>query len=58
MSGIGYIRLPSPPEVYDQGYMARLTNSLELDKQATYFAAESALKFFVEQAEATAWFMA
>ena len=35
MSGIGYIRLPSPPQDYDQGYMARFTNAIELDKQAT-----------------------
>ena len=42
MSGIGYIRLPSPPQDYDQGYMARFTNAIELDKQATYFAADSA----------------
>jgi hypothetical protein len=58
MSGIGYIRLPSPPKDYDQGYMARLTNTLEIDKQMTYFAADSALNNVVEQAEATAWFMA
>jgi hypothetical protein len=38
--------------------MARLTNTLELDKQMTYFAADSALNNVVEQAEATAWFMA
>ena len=38
-SGLGILRLPSPPEDYSQGYMARLTNTLELEKQATYFAA-------------------
>ena len=58
MSGIGYIRLPSPLQDYDQGYMARFTNAIELDKQATYFAADSALNNIAERAEATAWFMA
>jgi len=38
--------------------MARLTNTLELEKQATYFAASVGLTNAVEQAEATAWFMA
>ena len=32
MSGIGYIRLPSPPKDYDQGYMARFTNEYEVAK--------------------------
>ena len=43
MSGVGQLRLPSPPRDYDQGYMARLTNTLELDKQTTLFSADSAL---------------
>ena len=58
MSGVGgHLRLPSPPEKYEQGYMARLTNTLELDKQMTYFAADSALNNVFERAEATAWFI-
>ena len=52
------LRLPNPPENYQQGYMARLTNTLELEKQATYFAASVGLTNAVEQAEATAWFIA
>ena len=37
MSGVGgHLRLPSPPKEYEQGYMARLTNTLEIDKQMTY----------------------
>jgi len=55
--GLATLRLPSPPEKYRQGYMARLTNILELEKQATYFAASVGLTNAVEQAEATAWFM-
>jgi hypothetical protein len=52
------LRLPSPPEKYEEGYMARLVNTLELEKQATYFAASVGLTNAVEQAEAVAWFVA
>tara|TARA_R110000824_G_scaffold3635_1_gene17178 strand:+ start:3163 stop:3342 length:180 start_codon:yes stop_codon:yes gene_type:complete len=59
MSGVGgHLRLPNPPSDYEQGYMARLINTLEIDKQITYFAADSALNNVVQHAEATAWFMA
>ena len=57
-TGLGILRLPSPPENYQQGYMARLTNTLEPEKQSTYFAASVGLTNAVDQAEATAWFMA
>jgi hypothetical protein len=57
-TGLAVLRLPAPPEDYNQGYMARLNNTLELEKQATYFAASIGLTAAVEQAEATAWFMA
>ena len=57
-TGLGILRLPSPPDDYDKGYMARLTNTLELEKQSTYFAASIGLTAAVAQAEATAWFMA
>ena len=57
-TGLGILRLPSPPENYQQGYMARLTNTLELETQSTYFAASVGLTNAVDQAEATAWFMA
>ena len=56
-SPLAVLRLPSPPEKYEQGYMARLTNTLELEKQATYFAASVGLTNAVAQAEATAWFV-
>ena len=55
---LAVLRLPSPPSQYNQGYMARLTNTLELEKQATYFPASTGLQNAVNQAEATAWFMA
>jgi len=54
---LAVLRLPSPPTQYNQGYMARLTNTLELEKQATFFAASTGLQVAVEQAEATAWFV-
>ena len=57
-TGLADLRLPTPPEDYHQDYMARLTNTLKNEKQATYFAASIGLTAAVEQAEATAWFMA
>jgi hypothetical protein len=54
---LSVLRLPSPPEKYAQGYMARLLNTLELEKRAAYFAASLGLQTSVNQAEATAWFM-
>ena len=54
---LAVLRLPSPPSQYNQVYMARLTNTLELEKQATYFAASTGLQNAVNQAEATAWFV-
>jgi|TARA_R110000787_G_scaffold103436_1_gene210039 hypothetical protein len=56
-SPLAVLRLPTPPSQYNQGYMARLTNTLELEKQATYFAASTGLQVAVDQAEATAWFI-
>jgi len=54
---LAVLRLPKPPTDYNQGYMARLTNTLELEKQATYFAASTGLQVAINQAEATAWFI-
>tara|TARA_R110000772_G_scaffold54031_3_gene123365 strand:+ start:241 stop:426 length:186 start_codon:yes stop_codon:yes gene_type:complete len=56
-SPLAVLRLPNPPENYQQGYMARLTNTLELERQSTYFAASTGLQNAVDQAEATAWFI-
>ena len=56
-SPLAVLRLPNPPDQYNQGYMARLTNTLELEKQATYFAASVGLQNAVAKAEATAWFI-
>ena len=56
-SPLAVLRLPNPPDRYNQGYMARLTNTLELEKQATYFSASVGLQNAVAQAEATAWFV-
>ena len=54
---LAVLRLPSPPTQYNQGFMARLINTMELEKQATYFAASVGLKNAVDQAEAAAWFV-
>ena len=51
------LRLPSPPERYEEGYMARLVNTLELETRSTYFAASVGLTNAVEQAEAVSWFV-
>tara|TARA_R110000787_G_scaffold251346_1_gene356819 strand:- start:214 stop:399 length:186 start_codon:yes stop_codon:yes gene_type:complete len=56
-SPLAVLRLPSPPENYQQGYMARLTNTLELEKQATFFAASTGLQVAVDASRATAWFI-
>ena len=56
-SPLAVLRLPTPPSEYNRGYMNRLTNTLELEKQATYFAASTGLQVAVDQAEATAWFI-
>jgi hypothetical protein len=37
--------------------MARLVNTLELEKRSTYFAASVGLNNAVDQAEAVAWFI-
>ena len=54
---LAVLRLPDPPDEYHRSYMARLTNTIELEKQATYFANSAGLNSATEQAEATAWFM-
>jgi len=54
---LAVLRLPTPPLDYNRGYMARLTNTLEMEKQATFFAASTGLQNAVNQAEATAWFV-
>tara|TARA_R110000796_G_scaffold131534_1_gene247052 strand:- start:1463 stop:1651 length:189 start_codon:yes stop_codon:yes gene_type:complete len=56
-SPLALLRLPTPPDEYDSGYMARLNNTLTLEKQSTYFAASTGLFNAVAQAEATAWFI-
>tara|TARA_R100001377_G_scaffold4853_1_gene2762 strand:- start:820 stop:1005 length:186 start_codon:yes stop_codon:yes gene_type:complete len=55
---LSLLRLPNPPNEYQPGYMARLVNTLSLEKQALYFAGTVGLTNVVDQAEATAWFIA
>ena len=54
---IAVLRLPSPPKEYDQGYMARLNNTLEIEKQATYFATSSSSETSKEESQAASWFI-
>ena len=51
------LRLPSPPKEYDQGYMARLNNTIELEKQATFFATTSSNKTSEDISQAVSWFI-
>jgi len=57
-AALSNIRLPSPPDKYSQGHMARLINTLEILQRTNYFATSSGLEFAIEQAEATGWFIA
>jgi|TARA_R110000787_G_C13200821_1_gene424023 hypothetical protein len=54
---LAVLRLPSPPKEYQQAYMTRLNNTLELEKQATYFATSSATKTTEETSQAVSWFI-
>jgi hypothetical protein len=51
------VRLPSPPEEYQTGYLNRLVNTLELLQRTNFFAVSSGINSSAEQAEATAWFV-
>ena len=51
------LRLPSPPKEYEQGYMARLNNTLELEKQSTFFATSSQSKTTEDTSQAVSWFI-
>jgi len=51
------LRLPNPPKEYNQAYMARLNNTIELEKQATYFATSASTKTAEEESQAVSWFI-
>tara|TARA_R100001377_G_C3081108_1_gene72456 strand:- start:12 stop:191 length:180 start_codon:yes stop_codon:yes gene_type:complete len=57
-SPLALIRLPQAPNEYNQSYMARLINTIELERQASYFAQSVGIDSAVEKAEATGWFIA
>jgi hypothetical protein len=50
------IRLPQPPINYDQSYMARLLNTLELLQRDQSAASSVSSNITSEKSEATAWF--
>ena len=52
------MRLPQAPNEYNQGYMGRLVNTIELERQAAYFAQSVGIEDAAEKAEAAGWFMA
>jgi len=52
------MRLPQAPNEYSRFYMARLINTLELERQAAYFAQSVSIDNAAEKAEAVGWFMA
>jgi|TARA_R100000781_G_C4072326_1_gene124892 hypothetical protein len=51
------IRLPQPPRNYDQSYMARLLNTLELLQRDQSAASSVSSNITSEKSEATAWFL-
>lgn len=56
-ASLGVLRLPAPPKEYDVNYMARLNNTLELEKQATFFATSSQSKTTEDTSQAEGWFL-
>jgi len=56
-ASLANVRLPSPPDEYNQGHMARLINTLEILQRTNYFAASLGIESAIEQAEASAWFV-
>jgi|13_taG_2_1085334.scaffolds.fasta_scaffold173943_2 hypothetical protein len=52
------LRLPQAPNEYSQIYMGRLINTIELERQATYFAQSVSIDNAAEKAEALGWFIA
>jgi len=52
------LRLPRAPNEYSQIYMGRLINTIELERQATYFAQSVSIDNAAEKAEALGWFIA
>ena len=54
---LSVVRLPSPPKEYEFSYMVRLINTLELEKQAAFFATSSASKTTEDVSQAEGWFL-
>lgn len=52
----GNLRLPNPPEEYEQGYMNRIVNTMELNQRITFLAASTALENVAAESEAVSWF--
>jgi hypothetical protein len=52
------MRLPQAPNEYNSSYMGRLINTIELERQAAYFAQSVGIDDAVEKSEAVGWFIA
>ena len=52
------MRLPQAPNEYNSSYMGRLINTIELERQAAYFAQSVGIDDAVEKSEAVGWCMA
>lgn len=55
---LSLIRLPQAPNEYNQSYMARLINTIELERQASYFAQSVGIDDAADKSEAVGWFIA
>ncbi len=52
------MRLPQAPNEYNSSYMGRLINTIELERQAAYFAQSIGIDDAAEKSEAVGWFIA
>ena len=55
---LSLVRLPQAPNEYNQSYMGRLINTIELERQAAYFAQSVGIEDAAEKAEAAGWVIA
>tara|TARA_R100001377_G_scaffold85341_1_gene71737 strand:+ start:1179 stop:1358 length:180 start_codon:yes stop_codon:yes gene_type:complete len=53
---LAVLRLPTPPQEYDYNYMARLNNTIELEKQASFFASSFQSQITENNSQTVSWF--
>lgn len=54
---IGNVRLPSPPSEYNESYMSRLINTLELLLREQASASSSSSNITTDKSETFSWFI-